>query len=246
MPHRIPLPNYARKPGAPVHPFPYQISMRTLDLLQGATFYPAFVDVAVGLYKGSTTDFMGQIYQAFAAKGMSQSTWDLSTDSLAKYLAYLPSPVMQAAVIAGLSHWDWYVGKLGKFIEFARQHGPKPAVTKSTERNLSVIPLCPFADQIRMLKEASGDALQISDDNLDRVNEMILVRNLGVHSQWEVTSHYLKSTTTTGWTLGDVREVDVSELEAWRAALYSLIIDTSRFFADIYSEVPDFDPYKPS
>ncbi len=246
MPHRIPLPNYARKPDAPAHPFPYQISMRALDLLQGATFYPAFVDVAVGLYKDSTADFMEQMHRAFTAGGMSQTTWDMSTDSLAKYLAYLPSPIMQAAVIAGLSHWDWYVGKLGRFIEFARQHGPKPAVMKSTEQNLSKIPLCPFADQIHILKETSGNALQIPDDDIDKLNEMILVRNLGVHSQWEVTSHYLRSTTTVGWTIGDVRDVEMSEFEAWRAALYNLIINTSRFFADMYSHVPDFDPYKPS
>lgn len=247
MSRRIPLPNYTRKPDSPVHPFPHQISMRALDLLQGATFYPAFVDVAVGIYKDRTADFMKQMHDAFIAGGMSQAAWEISTDSLANYLEYLPSPIMQSAVIAGLSHWDWYVGKLGRFIEFARQHDDlSPEVVKSTEQNLTKIPLCSFADQIHILKETSGNVLQIPDDDIGRLNEMILVRNLGVHSQWEVTFHYLKSTKTVGWSIGDVRDVEMDEFEAWRMALYNLIINTSHFFANRYSQVPDFDPYKPS
>jgi len=220
--------------------------MRALEFLQGATFYPAFVDVAVGLYRDSTPDMTENLRHAFMTVGMSQDTWDLSIDALGKYLAYFPSPVFQVALVEGLSNWDWYVGKLGKFIEFARQHGPKPVLAKAIERNLPLIPLCSFSDQIHILDEASGNTLRIPITFLNDVNEMVLVRNLGVHCQWEVTAHYLKSTKTIGWSLGDVREFDKNELETWRAALYGLIRVTSRHFADMYSKVPDFDPYKHS
>ncbi len=244
MSQRIPLPQYKRKPGSPVHPFPHQISMRALRLLQGATFYPAFVDVAVGLYRDSSQDMMGQLRNAFLSKGMSSVDWELSTDCLVEYIKYLPSPVMQVAVVEGLSHWDWYVGKLGRFIEYARQHGPKPTMTKSLEDNLPIIPLRPFLEQIQILSEASNNSLHFSDAHLNDLNEMVLVRNLGVHCQWEVTAYYLKSTKTTGWSLGDVREVKIGELEVWRAALYSIINDTSDHFAKMYSKVPDFNPYE--
>ena len=246
MRRRIPLPSYTRKPESPVHPFPYQISMRALELLQGATFYPAFVDVAVGLYRDNTPDSMDQLRRVFIANGMSQTNWDISIDSLTKYLAYLPSPVMQVAIVEGLSHWDWYIGKLGKFIEFARQHDPKPVLTKKLVSNLSAIALCSFTDQIRILEAASDNTLQIPNSSLNEISEMVLVRNLGVHSQWEVTAYYLKNTATTGWTLGDVRDVEISEFERWRVALYNLINETSRHFADMYSKVPDFDPYETS
>ncbi|MFN8383728.1 MAG: hypothetical protein U0V02_17435 [Anaerolineales bacterium] len=244
MRRRIPLPSYERKPGSPVHPFPYQISMRALDLLQGATFYPAFVDVAVGLFKDNTPNFLDHLQQAFISNGMSQSTWNISIDSLTNYLTYLPNPVMQVAMIEGLSHWDWYVGKLGKFIEFARQHDPRPVMAKKLESNLPLIALCSFTDQISILKAASDNMLQVPESSLSEIAEMVLVRNLGVHSQWEVTAYYLKNTKTTGWTLGDVRDIEVSEFEGWRMALYNLINDTARHFANMYSKVPDFDPYK--
>jgi hypothetical protein len=242
---RIPLPSYTRKPGSPVHPFPYQVSMRAIEFLQAATFYPAFLDAVAGLYRDSNKDMMEKLRQLFVAGGMSQDNWEISVDCLTKYMQYLPSPVMQAAVVEGLSHWDWYVGKLGKFIEFARQHGPKPIMSSAMERKLPSVSLHSFSDQINVLEEASGNAIKITDAFINDVNEMVLVRNLGVHCQWEVTAHYLKSTKTIGWSIGDVREVSPSELEVWRDALYSIISDTSRHFAQMYAKVPDFDPYAP-
>jgi hypothetical protein len=243
---RIHLPPYQRKPGSPVHPFPYQVSMRALELLQAATFYPVFMDSAFGLYRDSTSDVMNQLRKAFIATGMSQADWELNTDCLVKYIEFLPSPLMQSAVVVGLSQWDWYVGKLGKFIKFARQHGPKPIMKDAMERNLPLISLRSFSEQVQILNEASGNTLHISDPCIDNLSEMILVRNLGVHCNWEVTAHYLKSTKTTDWSLGEVREVSMDELEVWRSALYSIISDTSRHFATMYSKAPDFDPYESS
>lgn len=243
---RIRLPSYQRKPESPVHPFPYQVSMRALELLQAATFYPAFMDCAFGLYRDSTSDVMNQLHQAFIAAGMSQADWEMNTDCLEKYIEFLPSPLMQSAVVAGLSQWDWYVGKLGRFIKFAREYGPKPTMKEAMEHNLPLIPLRPFSEQIQILNQASDNTLHISEYCIDDLREMILVRNLGVHCNWEVTAYYLKSTKTTGWSLGDTREVSIGELEVWRDALYSIINDTSRHFSVMYSKVPDFDPYTAS
>ena len=214
-----------------------------MELLQGATFYPAFLDVVAGLYRDSNKNMMEQVRQLFTAGGMSQDNWEISVDCLTKYMEHLPSPVMQAAVVEGLSHWDWYVGKLGKFIEFARPHGPAPIMSNAMERKLPSISLLSFTDQINVLEEASGNAINITDSCINDVNEMVLVRNLGVHCQWEVTAYYLKTTMTTGWSLGDVREVSPNELEEWRDALYSIISDTRSHFAQMYAKVPDFDPY---
>jgi hypothetical protein len=243
MPHRIPLPLYTRKLGSPIHPFPYQLSTRTLELLQGATFYPAFMDAIAGQYRDNNKNMMEQIHDIFIANGMTEEDWELSAKCLTKYMNYLPHPVIQAAVVESLSHWDWYVGKLGRFIEFARQYGPKPIMSRNAESKLSLISLQPFTDQIQILEEASGNALQIADSCINDINEMVLVRNIGVHCQWEVTAYYLKLTKTTGWSLGDVREVNPDELEVWRDALYGIIHNTCSHFAKMYAKVPDFDPY---
>jgi hypothetical protein len=155
--------------------------MRAIELLQGATFYPAFLDSVAGLYRDSNKDMMEQLRQLFIAGGMTQDNWEISVNCLTKYMQYLPSPVMQAAVIEGLSHWDWYVGKLGRFIEFARQHGPKPVMSSAMERKLRSFSLHSFTDQIHVLEEASGNAFKIADSCINDVNEMVLVRNLGIH-----------------------------------------------------------------
>jgi hypothetical protein len=91
--------------------------MTALEFLQAATFYPVFMDTAFGIYRDSTTDPMNRLRQAFAGIGLPQENWELHTKCLAKYIEFLPSPLIQSAVVAGLSQWDWYVGKLGKFIE---------------------------------------------------------------------------------------------------------------------------------
>lgn len=244
MPHQIPLPSYSRKPGSPVHPFPYQLSTRALELLQGATFYPAFMDAIAGLYCDNNKNMVEELRLVFIANGMTEEDWEISTKCLTKYMNYLPNPVIQAAVVECLSHWDWYVGKLGRFIEFARKYGPKPIMSGKTEPKLSSISLQSFTDQIHILDEASGNAIRLADSYVKNVFEMVLVCNLGVHCQWEVTAYYLKSTKTIGWSLGDEREVNPGELEAWRTALYIIITDTSSHFAKMYAKVPDFNPYK--
>jgi hypothetical protein len=242
VPHHIPLPSYSRKPGSPVHPFPYQLSIRALELLQGATFYPAFMDAIAGLYRDNNKNMMEQLHQVFIANKMTDEDWEISVKCLTKYMNYLPNPVMQTAVVEGLSQWDWYVGKLGRFIEFARKYGPKPIMSKKTEPKLPSISLHSFTDQIHIIEEASGNDIRITDSYINDVFEMVLVRNLGIHCQWEVTAYYLKTTKTIGWSLGDVREVSPNELEVWRAALYNIISETCHYFAQMYSKVPDFDP----
>jgi len=201
------------------------------------------MDDVAGLYRDKTPNMMEELQQLYKARGMSDSDWNINIDALTKYMMYQPSVVMQTAVTAGLSHWDWYVGKIGGFIEFARKYGPAPEMSQNRKDNLTKIPLCPFPEQIRILEEASDKSLNVSKSQLDLVGEMVLARNLGIHNQWEVTSYYIQNTHTTGWSLGDIREVTPKEVEAWRDALYEIIKRTTDHFAKMYSKVPDFDPY---
>lgn len=243
MPRRVPLPPYRRTEASTAHPFPFQIATRALELLQGATFYPAFVDLAVGLYRDSSADSILLLREQFLANGMSEEDWILSINCMAKYIEYLPSPIHQAALVVSVSHWDWYVGKLGKFIHFARTYVISPPLSSAKERTLSSISLSPLEEQLSVLQAASGNKFSFAASHIQELKEMVLVRNLGVHSQWEVTSYYLKSTLSQGWSLGDVRDFEMSELLRWREGLYALINESSKHFAKMYVEAPDFDPY---
>jgi hypothetical protein len=82
------------------------------------------MDAVAGLYRDDNKNMMEQLRQVFIANGMTEEVWEISIKCLTKYMNYLPNPVIQAAVVESLSHWDWYVGKLGRFIEFARNMDP--------------------------------------------------------------------------------------------------------------------------
>ena len=89
LPHRIPLPSYARKPvvtGSSISISSFNDGVRAS---QAATFYPVFMDTAFGLSRESTTDPMNRLRQAFTGIGLSQENWELHTKCLAKYIEFL-------------------------------------------------------------------------------------------------------------------------------------------------------------
>ena len=205
MPRRIVFPSYERGPGTQVHQFPFQISMTAMRLLQGTTFYPVFVDTATALYRDSVSNMLDSVKSKCVTDGMDAVTWETSFDCMMEYMQCLPNPPSQNAVVAGVSVWDWYVGKLGKFIEFGRKHGQRPEMEKKLERNLSIIPLRDFDEQIHILETASDNKLHVADSDKESINEMILLRNLGIHCQWRL--HRITCSTPIPW----VGPLEISE-----------------------------------
>jgi hypothetical protein len=243
MTRRIPLPSLVRTPASTAHPFPLQIALRAQQLLQGATFYAAFVDVAVALYRDSRPDALDEIKLSFIHQGMSREAWDESFDCMTKYMEFLPSPVFQSALVEMVSHWDWYVGKLARFIEFARALGPRPHMRPADEKKLPNIGLESFSRQIVLLQAASGGALSFQATHLNQLKEMVRVRNLGVHNQWEITAYYVRTSGRHRSAVGDVRDIEIRELEGWRKILAGIINKSASYFASMYSVAPPFDPY---
>jgi len=55
----------------------------------------------------------------------------------------------------------------------------------------------------------------IPANQLESLSEMTLVRNLGIHSQWEVDATYLKWSKTQRFKLGQQRVFTPEELNEW-------------------------------
>ena len=75
---------------------------------------------------------------------------------------------------------------------------------------------------------------------LTNIEEMHLVRNLGMHNQWEVDGDYLKHTKTTR-EVGQKRQFDINEIENWHSAFIKLITVISNDIAILYAQTTDYN-----
>jgi hypothetical protein len=237
------LPIISRSPASKAHPYPLQIGMRAEQMLQGASFYAAFVDVAVGLYRDSTPDAAEQIQAHFRGLGTDDHTWDQGMECMVAYMTVLPSPVFQAVVVQMVSQWDWYVRKLGDFVRFGRRHSTSPHVLSSDEeKGLRRIGIAPIRDQIKALAAVSGGRFRVSPEEMQQLEELTVVRNLGIHNQWEVDAHYIDKSANARWRVGYIRDVAPIELEAWRKVLSAVMLRSAVEIAQLYYGAPPYEP----
>lgn len=141
------------------------------------------------------------------------------------------------------SHWDWYIRKLGWFVEFARAKCGGPPLSKDIETQLPLVGKkeMPLATQLQILRQATGLPLSIDTEVMEAAQEMALVRNLGLHNRWEVDEVYLNKSSHPGnWAVGEVRLVHASELVPWRSALSQLLIGTWSPIAQLFVNAPNY------
>ena len=199
-----------------------------------------FMDIAAGQrvrQSGATVD----IEKEMMAAGTTQDTLDLHWKALAKHKMVFEGFIFQNTIVSMQSHWDWYLRRLGVFILFARQAVADPPLPSKVGKDLKRIGFANFADQIDILRESTGLPLLLPPESVERVGEMSLVRNIGLHNRWEVDEGYLKHTKFAGsWTVGDIRTVESPELLGWHEDLMKVINATWPSIAERYVSAPDF------
>ncbi|HSF68439.1 MAG TPA: hypothetical protein VLA67_13540 [Nitrospiraceae bacterium] len=235
---RIDLPMLPRMDRA--HLYPFQIAWQTLEFVQGAMFHVIFMDIAAGQrvrQAGATMEIKNEMI----AGGTTQDILDLHWKTWAKYKIVFEGFVFQNAVVSMQSHWDWYLRRLGAFIFFARRAISASPLSPKIAKNLKRIGFANFVDQLEILRESSGLPLPIPIDSVDRIREMSLVRNIGLHNRWEVDEEYLKQTHShLLLTVGDIRTVESPELMRWHKDLMEIINATWPPVAEHYVNAPDF------
>ena len=236
---RIPLPKVTKAADAKGHPYPIQIGYQTLEFLQGTLFYISFQDVAAGEFV-RTPGAMDRMEAIFQEQLYNKQTYDEAWRYLKKYQEIFEKAAFSNVLISFCSHWDWYLRQLSKFIEFGNNHVGGPVLSNYERKELSRIGNSPFLRQVELLEKATGCLFGLSQNEREHLQEMSLVRNLGLHNRWEVDEKYLQHSKIQGLSIGELRLVGVDELYAWHADLMRLISQTSMKIAVRYVNAPDY------
>ena len=222
----------------PKHLYPLQIALRAQRLIQGAMFYDIFVDMATGQYVRIVPNAERTIKDSLIKDGWSEETYETSWACFESYLKEFQKPIFQHTVYSIISHWDWYVSNLGRFIDFAEK---QIFSERQTDKDLLKLSFKPFAKQIEIIINETKIPFRIDSETIDLVEEMHLVRNLGMHNEWEVDNTYLKYTKTNKFKLGEKRTFDVAEITKWHSAFIQLINTLSTEIAIHYATVPSYE-----
>lgn len=238
---RIQLPQMTALPGAVAHPYPLQISFQTREFIQGAVFHLVLMDTASG-QRVRQAGAIQEIEEVWRQNGMDEGTLKLNWDCLNKYMVVYERFLNQQALIVMRSHWDWYIRKLAGFVSFSRRTVLGPNITAKLGKDLVDLGRreMPITSQIDTLRAVTGLPLNVENSIIAQVAEMSLVRNLGLHNRWEVDERYLQRTTVQGFNIGELREVEISELESWQEALSQLLKETSQSIAKQYVTAPTY------
>lgn len=233
-------PRLFRGPQSTVHPYPLEIGWRAQTFIVGAIFYNAFIDEAVGLYLHENENPEPKMRDKFLTNGISRQTWDENWKAFEAYIKTFPNPTIQNALFGMVMHWDWYIEKLGAFVEFARQHVSSPSLSKTQEKTLQNIGRQSISKQLAILSSATGIEFDGDPTIISNLGEMGLVRNLGMHNQWIVHERYHTESINRNWQVGMLRTVTMKDLEIWQLALTNTILNTSKMIAEKYAGVPDY------
>jgi len=223
---KIPLPKVTAKFDAKAHPFPIQIAFQTQEFMQAAIFYAMFSDIAAGKFVRQT-DGLTRVKDKLIAEGMTNQLWEDGWKYLEKYQEYFSQAIFREVLISLRSYWDWYIRKLGRFVNVNRSLVTEKPLSKNMEDKITKIGFKEINEQIELLQKSCAISITIDATTSDLLYEMSLVRNLGLHNRWEVDAYYLAKTQSTGWSLNEVRNFNVTELQMWHSALVETINQTS-------------------
>ena len=236
---RIPLPDIKRSQEATIHPYPFQIALQTLEFMQGSLFHASLVDIASGAYVRQP-DGMSNLERIFMERLDSPKTYDEAWGIIGKYQAVFERVPFQSVLIALNSHWDWYARKLINFIQFARRDLNQPALAKSEIDRIKRFASLPICEQLDVIQIAACRPLTLGDADKSELQEMALVRNLGLHNRWEIDDRYLERTVRRGYQVGEIRFIEIDELNRWHQVFNKVVQATGIEVASAFLKANDY------
>ena len=116
-----------------------------------------------------------------------------------------------------------------------------PTLSKDRFRELDRTDHLPMDQQLSIIAEATGIALQLEAEDICELVEMTWIRNLGLHNRWEVDARYLSRSKRAAFAEGVLRLVTVDELRRWHALMVRLLNRSALECAKCYATVPEFE-----
>jgi len=149
---------------------------------------------------------------------------------------------MQTIVVSLKSQWDWFVTKSGGFVIFAQNRESKHSLSpKKISELQSIGQNKPIERQIEILSQTTGIDSTFPQSTKEAIQELTLVRNLGIHDRWEVDEIYLnRSTNAANWGLGEFRTVSVDEVELWERCTLTIVRNVAFPLAFRYGSAPSY------
>lgn len=223
------------------HPYPYSIAMTAETFAVGSIFYYSFIDVVSGEYFHSVNNPYEKIKNKYIKDlGVSEQVWEENFKAFQAYLKSFPNPIIQNALLCMIMHWDWYIRKLGKFVEFVISYDPESNLKKSQKKELHRISKMNIVDQVKLLSSVTHLSFGLSDEVLSHLNVMSSVRNIGMHNHWIIDEKYCHDTNTPIEKIGSLRQITTNDLFSWKLAISSTIHSTASMIALKYVYVPSF------
>lgn len=226
-------------PNSKAHKFPIQIAFQTMEFMQGTIFHNILSDTASG-QRVRQHHAINEIEHELLEGGMEKSNWEDGWRYLQKYHAVFTQSVRQSVLITLRSHWDWYISHLGSFIKASYPLIYSQDLSNNLQKDLDQIGFKEITKQIDILGKILGDEVAIDLQTREHLNEMSLVRNIGLHNRWEVDQFYLNKTNASGWGLREIRIFEIGELEVWHSALIKLIQNTWKPAAIKFNGAPEY------
>lgn len=236
---RISLPNVSCAKDAKAHSFPIQIAYQTQELIQTEIFHAVFADVATS-QRVRQPNAINEIEKVLLAEGMPKDSYENGWAYLEEYQDFLKHNFRRNVLITVRSHWDWYIGHLGRFIMKNYINVFDVPLNKKIEKEIKRIGFNEITKQIKLLEQVAEINIPVSNTVKEAVKEMSLVRNLGLHNRWEVDQFYLDTTSTNGWSVRELRLFNIPELEKWQGAMITLINSSWKPIAIKFIECPEY------
>ena len=223
---------------AGAHPYPLQIAKQTEAFIAASVWHVSFLDVAAGRY----IRLPWGLWRVRRMFKVTDSAWQRGLQSFLSHRQVFEKSVMQTIVVSLKSQWDWFVTKSGEFVIFAQTCESKHSLSSKKIIELkSIGQNKPIEQQIEILSRATGVDFLLPQSTKEAIQELTLVRNLGIHNRWEVDEKYLKrSINAANWEIGELRTVSVDEVELWEKSTLTLLRNVSFPMAFRYGSAPSY------
>lgn len=223
-----------------MHPFPIKVAYQTLRFIQGTIFYFTLTDEAAGQFFSQSNGYNAIKNLFVNGYNYSETTWETSWNCFEEYVKRFPNQYRLETLISMKSHWDWYISQIGNFLIFALAQDNTQKISPKEIESSKKIGFADIGSQFKILKKITGLEFNLSDVDIQTLSEMALVRNLGIHNQWEVDDYYIKWTKEPRWKRGQIRRFGIEELNIWHKTLITAINQTSVIIAQKYFNAPQF------
>ena len=210
---------------------PWRLGARAMEMIQLSLFYAAFTDIATGEYVRLPSG-IENMDKLFAQKGMDKQTYDECWKLFEEHLSTIKNMPYQSVLISMNSRWDWFVRNIKDYVGSSMTASNQATLDKKIQSSWNRVDRLPILEQLKAIESIGEDQFDLAAENCSELEEMTLVRNLGLHNNWEIDEIYLRRTIRRGYKLGATRVLALPELMKWHEILHQLIIKTCKMISN--------------